>query len=219
MTDRGLVVLAAILAVGLWFHARTEEVYTLRLPLRLRITGLDTTLYALMDLEPETVWVEMEDRGKVLLLHTFSPPPRYELHLSQARPGRNVFALDPVNVFFSAERPAKVKLIPPSILVNLDRMVYRRLLVQVPVALPESLVLVSMTVDPSRLEVRSPQTVLNTLDTVVTDTLRITNPGSLDTVLPLRPLPFTQFTPESVRVHINVQRLAGSPSTPPPGIP
>ena len=210
MTDRGLVVLAAVLALGLWFHARTEEVYSLRLPLRLYITGLDTSRYAVMRVEPETVWVEMEDRGKVLLLHALAPPPRYDLRLSRARLGRNVITLDPANVVFSADRPARVKLIPPSILVSLDRMVRRRLPVRVPVTLPESLVLVSMTVEPSRVRVRSPRTVVNTLDAVVTDTLQITHPGTVDTTLPLRLPPLTRATPGSVQVRIDVQESGGS---------
>ncbi len=210
MTDRGLVFLAVVLALGLWFHAKTEETYALRLPLQLNITGLDTARYAVMRVEPETVWVEMEDRGKVLLLHALAPPPRYELRLSRARLGRNVFTLDPVNVLFSADRPAKVKLIPPSILVVLDRMVRRRLPVRVPVALPDSLILVSMTVEPSRVRIRSPRTVVNTLHAVVTDTLRVERAASVDTTLPLRLPPFTQATPGSVQVRLDVQRPAGS---------
>ncbi len=205
MTDRGLAILAVVLALGLWFHAKTEEVYSLRLPLHLRIAGLDTSRYAVMKVEPETVWVEMEDRGKVLLLHTLAPPPRYELRLSRARLGRNVLTLDPVNVLFSADRPASVKLIPPSILVTLDRKVRRRFPVRVPVDLPDSLVLVSMTVEPSRVRVRSPRTVVNTLDALFTDTLRVERAGSVDTTLPLHLPPFTQATPGSVNVRLEVQ--------------
>lgn len=211
MTDRGLFLLSFVLAGGLWFHAKTEEVYTLRRPLYLSILDLDTLEYVVLEVEPDTVWVELEDRGKVLLLHAFAPPPVYPLRLSGARLGRNAFSLEPENIRFAADPPAGVRVIPPSILLTVDRIQTRTVEVEVPLRVSEGLVVLSRAVRPSRVRVRGPRTVLNTLDAVVTETLIVADSGARDTVLSLLSPPLTRVDPESVRVSI---QAAPPPSTP-----
>lgn len=204
MTDRGLWFLAFLLGVGLWFHAKTEQVYVLRRPVVLEFSGLDTSRYVILDVEPDTVWVEMEDRGKILLLHALSPYPRYRLRLSGLRLGRNALPLEKENLQFSVDAPADFRLLPPSILITVDRIRERRAEVDVPVRVEGSLLVVSRTLKPSRAEVRGPRTVLNTLTVVRTDTLVVEKAGDVDTTLPLLPPPLSRVEPGSVQISLTV---------------
>ncbi len=208
MNDRGLILLSLFLAMGLWFHAKTEEVYTLRIPLVVDLRGLDTSRYVVTRVEPETVWVEMRDRGKLLLLHALAPRPHYILSLRRVRTGRNVIPLSASDVRFSADPlPREVDLVPSSILLQVERKIARRMPVRVPVDRPETLRVLAMSVRPSRVRVVAPRSVVNTLDVVVTETLRIREEGSVQRTLRLNIPPFSRVEPETVRVDVEVGRL------------
>lgn len=203
--NRGFVFLSLVLAVGIWFHAKTEEIYTLRRPVVLDVQGLDESRYAIVKITPETLWIEMQDHGKVLLLHAFAPLPHYTLKLRQVREGRNVIPLSLSHLDFSADPPPKsATLVPSSILLQIDRKVSRREPIQIPVQLPDSLQILSMEVRPPRARIIAPQSVLDTLTVLVAETLHIHQQGTFQFSIRLLAPPKSDVDPETVQVNLQI---------------
>ena len=220
--DWGIRVGAVLLACFLWFHAVTEHTYTREVNIRLIVENppLENTpsnrSVIIANKVPERILVQVKGHGKDVLLvkeEDFVLRLRTEGEVNSRRTYR--FQLDQIEKR-DAELDVQVEeIIAPSELeVYFDLRVERNLPIvhniNVQVA-PAHVLVGPLSVEPSHVSVVGPRSIVDTIEYVTTDTLRLDNVSDdVDQEVPLSTVADNLWTlgQPSVRVRADVQILA-----------
>ena len=220
--DWGIRVGAVLLACFLWFHAVTEHTYTREVNIRLIVENppLENTpsnrSVIIANKVPERILVQVKGHGKDVLLvkeEDFVLRLRTEGEVNSRRTYR--FQLDQIEKR-DAELDVQVEeIIAPSELeVYFDLRVERNLPIvhNIDVQVAPAHVLVGpLSVEPSHVSVVGPRSIVDTIEYVTTDTLRLDNVSDdVDQEVPLSTVADNLWTlgQPSVRVRADVQILA-----------
>ena len=220
--DWGIRVGAVLLACFLWFHAVTEHTYTREVNIRLIVENppLENTpsnrSVIIANKVPERILVQVKGHGKDVLLvkeEDFVLRLRTEGEVNSRRTYR--FQLDQIEKR-DAELDVQVEeIIAPSELeVHFDLRVERNLPIvhNIDVQVAPAHVLVGpLSVEPSHVSVVGPRSIVDTIEYVTTDTLRLDNVSDdVDQEVPLSTVADNLWTlgQPSVRVRADVQILA-----------
>jgi YbbR domain-containing protein len=220
--DWGIRVGAVLLACFLWFHAVTEHTYTREVNIRLIVenpplvnTSSNRSII-IANKVPERILVQVKGHGKDILLveeEDFVLRLRTEGEVNSRRTYR--FQLDQIEKR-DAELDVQVEeIIAPSELeVHFDLRVERTLPVvgniDVQVA-PAHVLVGSLSIEPSHVSIVGPRSIVDTIKSVTTDTLRLDNVSEdVDQEVPLSTGADNLWTlgQPSVRVRADVQILA-----------
>ena len=220
--DWGIRVGAVLLACFLWFHAVTEHTYTREVNIRLIVENppLENTpsnrSVIIANKVPERILVQVKGHGKDVLLvkeEDFVLRLRTEGEVNSRRTYR--FQLNQIEKR-DAELDVQVEeIIAPSELeVYFDLRVERNLPIvhniNVQVA-PAHVLVGPLSVEPSHVSVVGPRSIVDTIEYVTTDTLRLDNVSEdIDREVPLSTGADNLWTlgQPSVRVRADVQILA-----------
>jgi len=220
--DWGIRVGAVLLACFLWFHAVTEHTYTREVNIRLIVenpplvnTSSNRSII-IANKVPERILVQVKGHGKDILLveeEDFVLRLRTEGEVNSRRTYR--FQLDQIEKR-DAELDVQVEeIIAPSELeIHFDLRVERTLPVvhniDVQVA-PAHVLVGSLSIEPSHVSIVGPRSIVDTIKSVTTDTLRLDNVSEdVDQEVPLSTGADNLWTlgQPSVRVRADVQILA-----------
>ena len=220
--DWGIRVGAVLLACFLWFHAVTEHTYTREVNIRLIVenpplvnTSSNRSII-IANKVPERILVQVKGHGKDILLveeEDFVLRLRTEGEVNSRRTYR--FQLDQIEKR-DAELDVQVEeIIAPSELeVHFDLRVERTLPVvhNIDVQVAPAHVLVGpLSIEPSHVSIVGPRSIVDTIKSVTTDTLRLDNVSEdVDQEVPLSTGVDNLWTlgQPSVRVRADVQILA-----------
>ncbi len=220
--DWGIRVGAVLLACFLWFHAVTEHTYTREVNIRLIVenpplvnTSSNRSII-IANKVPERILVQVKGHGKDILLveeEDFVLRLRTEGEVNSRRTYR--FQLDQIEKR-DAELDVQVEeIIAPSELeVHFDLRVERTLPVvhNIDVQVAPAHVLVGpLSIEPSHVSIVGPRSIVDTIKSVTTDTLRLDNVSEdVDQEVPLSTGADNLWTlgQPSVRVRADVQILA-----------
>jgi len=220
--DWGIRVGAVLLACFLWFHAVTEHTYTREVNIRLIVenpplvnTSSNRSII-IANKVPERILVQVKGHGKDVLLveeEDFVLRLRTEGEVNSRRTYR--FQLDQIEKR-DAELDVQVEeIIAPSELeVHFDLRVERTLPVvhNIDVQVAPAHVLVGpLSIEPSHVSIVGPRSIVDTIKSVTTDTLRLDNVSEdVDQEVPLSTGADNLWTlgQPSVRVRADVQILA-----------
>ena len=220
--DWGIRVGAVLLACFLWFHAVTEHTYTREVNIRLIVENpplVNTSSnhsIIIANKVPERILVQVKGHGKDILLveeEDFVLRLRTEGEVNSRRTYR--FQLDQIEKR-DAELDVQIEeIIAPSELeVHFDLRVERTLPVvyNIDVQVAPAHVLVGpLSIEPSHVSIVGPRSIVDTIKSVTTDTLRLDNVSEdVDQEVPLSTGADNLWTlgQPSVRVRADVQILA-----------
>ena len=220
--DWGIRVGAVLLACFLWFHAVTEHTYTREVNIRLIVenpplvnTSSNRSII-IANKVPERILVQVKGHGKDILLveeEDFVLRLRTEGEVNSRRTYR--FQLDQIEKR-DAELDVQVEeIIAPSELeVHFDLRVERNLPVVHNIDLqvaPAHVLVGPLSIEPSHVSIVGPRSIVDTIKSVTTDTLRLDNVSEdVDQEVPLSTGADNLWTlgQPSVRVRADVQILA-----------